>query len=369
MVRATSTGTPRKPLSYYRSGVTFVELLIVLVVITVLAALTMPAITQSRAAAVKSQCSNNMRNVALGLISVADQNGRYPACGNFGRETVGGPTLHFHTWVVDVLPWLEQRNISDQWDKDKPLTFPANSALTTLHAPVLTCPSDITVSRRSASRRGDLSYVVNGGVGFTVERSPGVHDCPIDWHSRNLDLNGNGVTCPSDDALDGPSPDRTLFKSMGLFFNETWEWDITVRHHTPASITDGLSHTMLVSENVRTGFDPSNPSAGWSSSSPWLTSFYIGNPCGNSPCVAGSIDYALSNSGDDAINSGLTRPEGESPVPNSFHLGGVNMGFCDGRIIFLNQHIEGAVYAALASPDGESLAGTPLEQPSAQPPE
>lgn len=352
-----------------RSGVTFVELLIVLVVVTVLAALTLPAITQSRAAAIKAQCSNNMRNVTVSLVAIADQRARYPACGNFGRVNDSGPTLHFHTWVVDVLPWLEQRHISDQWDKDKPRNAPSNVSLVDSHIPVLTCPADISVSKRSESGRGDLSYVVNGGVGFTIERSPGVHDCPVDWHSRSLDLNGNGVTCPLDDALDSPNADRELFKSMGLFFNETWKWDITVRYHTPASVSDGLSQTMLVSENVRTGIDPSDSTSGWSSSSPWLTSFYIGNPCGSSPCTSSTVDYSLSNSGDDAINSGLTKPEGGSPVPNSFHLNGVNMGFCDGRVIFLNQRIEGAVYASLASPDGESLTGTPLAQPSVQPPQ
>ena len=190
-----------------------------------------------------------------------------------------------------------------------------------------------------------------------------MHDCPVDWHYRPIDLNGNGLIAPNDVATADSSTDRQLYKNMGLFFNETWGWDVTKRHHTLVTVTDGLSQTILATENVRTGYDPSDPSANWSSSFPLLTSFYIGNPCDGLPCDDTNVDYSRCNSGDSAINSGLKTPEGESSVPNSWHFGGVNVVLCDGRVIFLNEDINGAVYAAYVSPAGVDLGGSPLAQP------
>jgi len=346
-----------------------VEFLVVALVLIILTAITLPAVTQSRAAAARTHCASNLRNIAIALIAETDRLKRYPACGNFGQDPSTGVTKEHHNWVVDVLPWLDHAEISDQWERNQPRYVASNLALAEGYLAILTCPVDVSISPRTSQRRGDLSYVVNGGIGFTHEISSGVHDCPVDWRYRHLDLNANGTFCPPDDTTDGSPSDRNLFKAMGVFFNESWGWDVSRRHHTTASIVDGLSQTMLASENVRTGYDPTRPDANWSSSFPLHTSFYIGNPCGSAPCTAGSVDYARSNSGENAINSGLTRPEGESPVPNSFHRAGVNMAFCDGRVVFLNETIEGAVYAALASPDGDLLASTPLAQPTVQAPE
>ena len=75
------------------------------------------------------------------------------------------------------------------------------------------------------------------------------------------------------------------------------------------------------------------------------------------------MDYSLANAGKNRINSGLWTPEGRSPIPNSFHPGGVNMAYADGHVAFLKESVDGAVYAALASPQGMLLQGTPLEQP------
>jgi len=336
------------------------ELIVVMGIIGLLVSLSLPAVTRSRQAARRLQCQNNLRQIGLALLQTTDVAGRFPACGNFGHDG------NHHSWVVDVLPWLDQSTIASQWDKDKPIDDPVNAPLAALFVPILTCPSDISVTMSTSKKtaRGDLSYVVNGGVGFTVERSPGQHDCPIDPKGRTLDLNGNGVLCPQPPDLetDGSPSDRDQFFRMGLFFNETWKWEVTVRHHRPATIVDGMSQTFLISENVRTGHDPKNPEATWASPNPYLTSFYIGDPCPDGKCLPGTVDYQRCNAGESAINRGLDQPEGSAPYPSSFHEGGVNMTFCDGRVVPLSQNIDGGVYAALASPAGSLLTETPLQQ-------
>jgi len=54
-------------------------------------------------------------------------------------------------------------------------------------------------------------------------------------------------------------------------------------------------------------------------------------------------------------------PEGESPWPNSFHPGGVTVGFADGHVQFLNETIDGRVYYNLMTPQGSRLTGLPLD--------
>lgn len=338
----------RKP----RGGFSFVELIVVIAIIVTLASLGAPALSRSRQRARLLECSNNLRNVNLAMIQAADEMGRFPACGNFGK--IG---MH-HSWVLNVLPYLDQMVIYKDWNQDAGLNYPGNQTLAQTHVPVLTCPSDRSVDVEG----GNLSFVVNGGVGFTAQIAS-VHDCPIDPQGRRLDMNGNGQTCIATGVLDGDPSDKDLFKKMGVFFNETWKWDISVRHHRMDSVVDGLSNTILLTENVRVGFDPADPNVhNWASSNPYRTSFYIGNPCTNASCQSGTVDYSRCNTGSSAINSGVQGAEGASAVPNSFHDGGVNMAFGDGRVIFINEKLDGGVYAALVSPQGMLLDDTPLKQ-------
>lgn len=340
-----------------RCGFSIVELLVVMALIALLLAIAIPAVTQSRATARRAQCRNNLRNIGLAIMESEQTHGRLPASG-YHYDQDGIEALH-HSWAVSILPWIDQRALYDQWDFEKPITDPANQDLARSWIPVYVCPVDISRSRER--NRGDLSYTVNGGVGFTV-RYAGVGDCPVDRNWTPLDLNGNGVTCPDDPDDDGEPSDRTLFKRMGVFFMENWNEGGTVRHHALADLRDGLSQTFLVTENVRVGFDPEDSAGGFASPSPYRCAFYVGNPCPGGGCRDGVVNYAMSNAGDDRINSGLNRPEGRTPVPNSFHRGGVHMCYADGHVAFLSESIDGPTYAALASPQGTLLDSLPLQQ-------
>ena len=151
--------------------------------------------------------------------------GRLPAAGYF-YDPPTGPGGRHHSWAVSLLPWIEQGTLYAQIDIDKPITDPANAVIQTAHVAAYTCPVDI--SRSDEGDMPDLSYAVNGGIGFTVRTAAGVGDCPIDRHGSQLDLNADGSTCtgtPTDAA------DRERFKMLGLFFVENWKAGGTVRHH------------------------------------------------------------------------------------------------------------------------------------------
>ncbi|MDA7528172.1 DUF1559 domain-containing protein [Planctomicrobium sp.] len=339
-----------------RLGFSMIELIVVMAIVGLLAAISIPAITQAREAARKAKCLSNLRNITFGLTQYDHFNGRLPAAGYYFDPPDGQFGEH-HSWAVSILSHIDQENLLKLWDLDKPITDPANVPLTQAHIPIYVCPMDLT---RNKEKKGDLSYVVNGGFGFTTRTPAGVGDCPIDRQGRLLDLNGDGQACTGNDLID--DEDRRRFKQTGLFFVENWKSGGTTRHHSLADIHDGTSQTFLVTENVRTGYDPDVTIANFAAPDPLRSSFFIGNPCRDASCSIGNVDYSLCNAGQNRINSGLWSPEGHSPVPNSFHPGGVNMAYADGHVKFISEQMNGEVYAALASPQGLLLNGIPLQQ-------
>ena len=207
---------------------------------------------------------------------------------------------------------------------------------------------------------------MNGGFAHNLVSSDGVDLCPF---SPNLpgpfDLNGNGVTCTDDPLPNGGPSDDVLFFQTSLFFLDNWKDPAhAIRRHTTDDITDGLTHTLMIVENVKVGYNPTDPVATWASSDPLLNSFFIsGAVCRQGSCAPGNVDYRLANSGATAINGSLDKPEGTAPWPSSLHAGGVNAVFADGHVKFISQQIDGAVYAALVTPQGSRIVGPLVEHP------
>jgi prepilin-type N-terminal cleavage/methylation domain-containing protein/prepilin-type processing-associated H-X9-DG protein len=345
-----------------RSGFTLVELLVVISIISILMALLLPAVMAARASARRVQCQNNLHNVALAMISETEAKRRYPASGNFNID--GSKKLH--SWVVTLLPWLERNDIAERWDFDLPYDHPENAALAAITLPIAVCPGDHTAI---SAGQGNLSYVVNAGFGWTTGQP--APDCPSAFHVTSspalqpIDLNGDGVACPAIASMDSQPSDRLLLFRTGLFFLENWPAGTgTVRHHSPDTVFDGLSRTLMLSENVRAGYDPF-ALTNWACPEARRNSFCVsGYVCRGLSCAAGNVDYRKANdaSTGEAINCGFDQAEGEAPWPSSYHSGGVNAAFADGHIVFLAENIDGAVYAALVSPQGSKLEG-PLVQP------
>jgi prepilin-type N-terminal cleavage/methylation domain-containing protein/prepilin-type processing-associated H-X9-DG protein len=349
-----------------RRGFTMIELLMVMAIIGVLFSLLLPAVLGARASGRRVQCLNNLRQVGLAMIQVGDRQGRYPASGYFSAI---GPEQYF-SWVVPVLNDLDQSDIASAWDISRPWddTSGSNNAmLAQTSLAVLACPSDISV----APGQGNLSYVVNGGFGWTEPV-----DCPVAGHWGGIptpvivpfDFTGDGMTCATTNDTPVLALDKALYLKTGLFFLNNWPAGTgTTRHHSPASVTDGSATTLMLSENIRAGYDPV---WGTSWASPWPTrnSFLLSSyACQNARCAPGAVNYQMVNTRSaapqsfEAINSSISQAEGEAPWPSSLHGAGVNVIMCDGHGTFLSETVDGAVYAALVSPQGMRILG-PLQQ-------
>ncbi|MGE0608992.1 MAG: DUF1559 domain-containing protein [Pirellulales bacterium] len=138
-----------------RSGFTLVELLVVITIIAMLAALLTPAVQMAREAARRNSCSNNLRQLGLAIHTFHSANDRLPY-----RSFVspGGFTYSVH---AQILPYIEQENGSDLIDWDYNYTDARNDVARNLYVSTFLCPTDL--NQIPASVGSPNSYYVNMG--------------------------------------------------------------------------------------------------------------------------------------------------------------------------------------------------------------
>ncbi|NLF69823.1 MAG: DUF1559 domain-containing protein [Candidatus Anammoximicrobium sp.] len=122
------------------SGFTLVELLVVIAIIGILVGLLLPAIQAAREAARRTQCSNNLRQVALGVLNYESTYRCLPASTILNLNTTS--TANNLAWGVHgrILQFLEQGDLYNQVDLNQAWDF--QSAIDALRVPVYACPSD-----------------------------------------------------------------------------------------------------------------------------------------------------------------------------------------------------------------------------------
>jgi len=101
------------------TGFSLVELLVVIAIIALLIGILLPAVQAARESARKSQCSNNVKQLALGAIGYEHTNKKYPTSGE-GKDSNAVNGLHVESFFVQILPFIEQNGIATKWQPKRP---------------------------------------------------------------------------------------------------------------------------------------------------------------------------------------------------------------------------------------------------------
>lgn len=154
--RGTQPRLPVRPTlpSDRHAGFSLVELLVVIAIIGSLISLLLPAVQAARESARRLECTNQIRQLAMAVLNYESRSQQLPAAGTYDANTLYYWTHNRidlrsgtqHSWIVRILPFVEQQTLYDQFDFSQHITSNRSAPqATTLEA--LLCPSDDAAGR------------------------------------------------------------------------------------------------------------------------------------------------------------------------------------------------------------------------------
>lgn len=341
-----------------RSAFTLVELLVVIAIIGILVALLLPAVQAAREAARRAQCTNNMKQVALAMLTYESNkkqlprgtynyidstaHGTAPPYGSFdgtnpaGSANASADKMDRRCWFQDILPFVEENSLSDAFEAymSKPLAWgPYPSAFDFDRASTIVrtfiCPSD-PISPKTRTFQPSNATSTQGFSGNYV-------GCAGSYYENKLRADSPFYSKYKDNLLlSSTKVDGLLIGAVNIKL---------------AKCTDGLSNTALVSEIRLVEDSKADDSRGrYYNPAHGGTLFTTLEP----PNSARGDELAWVSSKNDVSLSPIAE-EGEGGAyfmtVRSFHPGGANVGRADGSIELVSDDIDRNVYQALGSRD------------------
>lgn len=304
----------------FRRGFTILELLISISVITVLAALLLPAVQQVRESSRRMTCQNNIRQIALACDNFETSHKHYPASRLFDPYGIG-PDSTAWSFLSQLLPQLDQSSVYEKGGV--PDTTLRDSKIADTSVPIFLCPSDPNSHhgpRQDAGNMyeylfpvGQTNYKGVGGANWGADESQGwtPTDSGTRWPNPSLDGSFDGLN-----------------QGDGMLGRADWK---SPRKRN--DVKDGLSNTFLLGEAL--------PKYDVYCSWPYANNVH-------STCAIPPNTNDVKIDPKDWPNAQSFRSE---------HVGGLTFSFADGSSKFISNSIDLKVYRALATIAGKDVVG------------
>lgn len=326
-------------------GFTLVELLVCIAIIGGLVALLLPAVQESREAARRTQCSNNLRQFGVALHNYHLAEGSFPPWGVTAGQ--GGPAGFFASGHTRLLPYLEETALYDQYDMHAPALF-QGAAIKAAVISVFVCPSNAKDNPYEVGPAGQRSIM--GATDYVFSRGP----------------------------------------------NDSWPWPPNLRHGRAdigpfdldlttelRDITDGLSQTIAMGEGVGGSDWPLCRGAGCttpfegslgrqSASNAWAMpaagsryyadlGFLVSTPSASTaepmdkwPVTDSYVEFEPPGAIEDVRPSYDGGPHTNANF-RSDHIGGCYFLFADGSVRWLEKTIQRELYRSLSTMRGDDV--------------
>jgi prepilin-type N-terminal cleavage/methylation domain-containing protein/prepilin-type processing-associated H-X9-DG protein len=343
----------------HRGGFTLIELLVVIAIIAVLIALLLPAVQAAREAARRSQCTNNLKQIGLGMHNYHTATNSFPqGASKNAKDWPGDSDLVWSSWGANalLLPYLEQQALYSaanfSWGIN-PYGDPCYRVNSTVSSTVVSgfiCPSDANALRpnlnnyfASVGTTTDFMTVncwggINpsckptGATGvFAYFLSYGVNDIP----------DGTANTIAYSEVLTGKANVGNRFRgnsTRGISDPGAVMYDASTN---PKIVLQGL-------QNCADGFKnnmniSSDKGQLWAFGARAYSLFQTIQVPNDSQYPFGSCQFGCDGCGLD---------QSWSVGAASFHSGGVNVLFADGSVRFVKDSVSRMTWWALGTRDG-----------------
>jgi prepilin-type N-terminal cleavage/methylation domain-containing protein/prepilin-type processing-associated H-X9-DG protein len=358
-----------------RAAFTLVELLVVIAIIAILVLLLLPAVNAAREAARNTQCKNNIRQLALAMVSYEAAHGHFPASEtSSGRDYAGGSRgckAGFYSWHARILPYIEETQLHSSIDFMADMADQCNEgfagqisdshpnarmAATPIEA--FLCPSDGQAAPPSdlmgSAMPAPDSYAGNAGWPALATGIHGERSTPAKYNGLVSVLNarvGND--------WQPKQPVRARHVKDGLSKTAAVAERLIQRGVTRDQILNGPEQTKSyhITEQPRTLQAMSERCSPESTHADLDYSAYVGRAwiSGWAPTGATYMHVKQPNSNHCHFSHSITT--GDFVVtPSSHHRGGVNVAYADGHVEFITDDVDSVVWWSIGSRNGGESA-------------
>ncbi len=339
---------------------TLVELLVVIAIIGILLALLLPAIQAAREAARRMNCSNNLKQITLALHNFHNSHERFPIGAPVrtcpGYEDISGWQYRWGPLAM-LTPYMEQFSVYDALNLDVPLyghtgssfgggfgVHPDNQGPVRQEIAFFYCPSDR--GQKIEPEFGATNYMACWGRGAPTATGTAVQD------TDGLFTRQHALRFA--DILDGTSNTAAFSESLlpaDGFYSETPSlnlptYTLTAENKDVVMVSASSRSDPFLSEEFCTQYGESVArdtlrGRRWVDGFVWYTAYYHWwGPNSHIPdCAKAQPMRALWQ------------------MARSRHPGGVNVGFVDGSVRFMDEAIDRDTWRVLGARNSGEVLG------------
>ncbi|MDR1491965.1 MAG: DUF1559 domain-containing protein [Planctomycetaceae bacterium] len=309
-------------------GFTLIELLVVISTLGVLLTLLLPAVQAARAVARRTQCTNNMRQIGLAILSYENARTYLPT------SYTENPN---HNILTFLLPYLEQQQIYEQFDFSHHWSNQANYKAVRNTIPVFLCPATPEPSPRNVMDHSENKTKTIYPADYAASEMIGTT-----FRQHLFEANKITPRAPANNSDGQGSPDQNIYYRNMIVPDRRAISDIWGGPLPISAVKDGLSNSWMFFECAGRPYN-------------YIQNYYRGDPSQEAITGAAWADKEASFWIHETVCGHQMMNCMNNNELYSFHNGGANFVYGDASVKFHSETIDPEVFISLFTCNGKDL--------------